>query len=540
MANAPDAATQALAALPLLILLVAAPLAFVASLLLLGMFKRAVKRSMMRAVGAGVSERVVSSASTPAAALGMGDAAETARADPYLAAPGGVAYGLGGLAYALVAAWSSLTANMDGGALGLDVLAPFTLIHFWPALIAIGLASLTTWRGRLLLLGSYLALLCVVTAVALGAAKIGPILLAWLFVNALGTVLMLAFLARPIRAVGPLALVFMVALVGGANIIPAFIGGDTERLLWVAQLGAPLGLDPLPTYVALILLGAALMAVIGALLLLSIGWLYRAQLITDQTVLIDPLFFLFGLLLSMELVFEGPIWFFAGLAAFAAYKLISLAAFALIRAPTPATPPRLLLLRVFSLGKRSEQLFDAFGKLWRRRGSIRMIAGPDLVTSTVEPHEFMEFLQGKLARRFIDNDAAIDRRLAEGDEARRFDGRYGVVELFCHDDTWRLALRRLVRDSDAVLMDLRGFAPNNQGCVFEIEALLELAPLSRVVFVVDGTTDEAFLRQTFDAAWAKVSAESPNRGDAAARARLFRFSGADGARRLAAAVGTSA
>jgi hypothetical protein len=54
------------------------------------------------------------------------------------------------------------------------------------------------------------------------------------------------------------------------------------------------------------------------------------------------------------------------------------------------------------LGKVSQRLFDALDKHWRHVGSIQMIAGPDLATTTVEPHEFLDFLRGRLARRFID------------------------------------------------------------------------------------------------------------------------------------------
>ena len=53
---------------------------------------------------------------------------------------------------------------------------------------------------------------------------------------------------------------------------------------------------------------------------------------------------------------------------------------------------------------------------------------------------------------------------------------------FCHNDTWKMVLKRLSRESDAVLMDLRGFLPDNQGCVFEINELLNVVPLDRVVW----------------------------------------------------------
>jgi hypothetical protein len=39
--------------------------------------------------------------------------------------------------------------------------------------------------------------------------------------------------------------------------------------------------------------------------------------------------------------------------------------------------------------------------------------GPDLATTTVEPHEFLGFLSGKLARRFIDGPETLDLRLSE-------------------------------------------------------------------------------------------------------------------------------
>lgn len=70
----------------------------------------------------------------------------------------------------------------------------------------------------------------------------------------------------------------------------------------------------------------------------------------------------------------------------------------------------LLLLRSFSLGKASERLFDALERYWRHAGSIQLIAGVDLATRTIEPHEFLDFMSGKLARRFIDGPAALAQR----------------------------------------------------------------------------------------------------------------------------------
>jgi hypothetical protein len=118
------------------------------------------------------------------------------------------------------------------------------------------------------------------------------------------------------------------------------------------------------------------------------------------------------------------------------------------------------LLRVFSLGRRSERLFDALATHWRHVGNIRLIAGPDLATTTVEPHEFLGFLSGKLARRFIDGPETLDLRLSETDLEPDPDGRFRVSDYFCYDDTWLTVLSRLADESDAVLMDLRGFIPS--------------------------------------------------------------------------------
>jgi hypothetical protein len=125
-----------------------------------------------------------------------------------------------------------------------------------------------------------------------------------------------------------------------------------------------------------------------------------------------------------------------------------------------------------------------------------MIAGVDLARRTVEPHEFLDFMSGKLARRFIDGSATLEQRMQERDIRPDRDLRFRVNDFFCYDDTWKMVLSRLARESDAVLMDLRGFSRKNAGCVFELGELARVVPLERVVFVVDRRTDEQLLAET--------------------------------------------
>jgi hypothetical protein len=190
--------------------------------------------------------------------------------------------------------------------------------------------------------------------------------------------------------------------------------------------------------------------------------------------------------------------------------------------------PSLLLLRVFALGRKSERLYDALAKRWLRAGSISMIAGPDLVESTVEPHEFLEFLGGHLSRRFVRSDADLQRRLEAKQSGPDPDGRYRVNEFFCYADTWRHVMRALAAGTDAILMDLRSFSPSNQGCLYELEQLLDSVPLERIVFLIDDSTDQAFLERSLQGAWQHVRPDSPNRRITSPAIRLIHTRGQKG------------
>jgi len=198
--------------------------------------------------------------------------------------------------------------------------------------------------------------------------------------------------------------------------------------------------------------------------------------------------------------------------AFAAYKFAVLAGLTfLMRQPREGAISRtLLLLRVFSLGRRSESLFDQIARVWLRAGSINLIAGPDLVTATVEPHEFLDFLGGRLSRQFVSDEASLAERISHMDTEPDPDGRYRVNEFFCRADTWQITMQRLARGSDAVLMDLRSFSKSNQGCIYELQQLLNIIPLDRLTLIIENSTDRAFLDETLQTLWQQIDPASPN------------------------------
>jgi hypothetical protein len=322
-----------------------------------------------------------------------------------------------------------------------------------------------------------------------------------MFTNAPATILLLAFLHRRVRAVGPLVLTFMVIAVLGSQVLLSVASADDAGLRAALAVGALFGLGGTGVFYGLMLLGFVLFGVLGWLLLKWLGRRYQARRMSDQALTLDAMWLLFAVVQSITFAFEGWIWVFTGIAAFFAYKIVCRIGFMAIGARAAAPERTLLLLRVFALGARSERLFDALSKRWLRAGSISMIAGPDLVTATVEPHEFLEFMGGDLSRQFVRGGEDLERRLASASHGPDPDGRYRVNEFFCYADTWQQTVVRLAAGADAVLMDLRGFSPANQGCLFELRHLVESVDLRRVVFLIDESTDRAFLIQALQQAW---------------------------------------
>ena len=139
-------------------------------------------------------------------------------------------------------------------------------------------------------------------------------------------------------------------------------------------------------------------------------------------------------------------------------------------------PHGLTFLRVFSLGTRSNALLESIGKHWRSIGSIQLITGPDVAHSTVQPHQLLDFLSGRLAGHFIGDARSLEDRLKRQDRAADRDGWYRVNSFFCRADAWQAALAKLVGEGDAILMDLRSFSSRNAGCVHELRHLIHRIP----------------------------------------------------------------
>lgn len=434
-----------------------------------------------------------------------------------------------GLAFGVAAAWLQLRADDTEPSVLRMALMSWTWV--WPTVLALGLVWDGDRRRRRLAWTAYFAgLLLICTVVALGdtppmtmfGVTVPPFFqgLAFWAVSLSFSPFLLLFLNRAVRSIGPALLAMMlVATLGGTlAMVAASTPAGTAVLGSVSwTLGLPAGAALPATLLAGMVAAAPLAWWLGRRLRAA----YAAKWLSDQSLMIDTLWGFQAVLLAFDLTWSiGPAGWLA-LGVFALYKAVTLAGMApAARAARRRRPLRLLLLRVFTRRDRrgrlqsrrtdAERLFDLLGSRWRYAGPIAMIGAPDLASSTIDPDEFLDFLAGRLRERFIVDPAEVPARLAAMDERCDFDARWRVTELFCGNDAWRAAVLGLMARSDLVAMDLRDFGPDNQGCIFELQALIDLIPAARVALLVDESTRREFLQATIAACVTRVPITSPN------------------------------
>lgn len=243
----------------------------------------------------------------------------------------------------------------------------------------------------------------------------------------------------------------------------------------------------------MIVVGFALAATLGIALLRGLGVAYRSYGLPGDLVQIGSLWALFSLAQGVPLAFEDPVWSLAAPApaAFGAFLLIAAQGVPVGDDTLPA--PRLLLLRVFALGRRSEDVYRAVTTTWQHIGPIRLIAGPDLARATVEPDEFLTFAAGRLDQLVVVDASQVEQPDVGDTRFRDRHGRHLVREYLCAGDAWQEVVARLVACTDLVLVDVRGFDRANAGTHYELVLLARTRMLDRAVLIIDATTDRALV-----------------------------------------------
>ena len=209
---------------------------------------------------------------------------------------------------------------------------------------------------------------------------------------------------------------------------------------------------------------------------------YARGWVSDLMVLF---FVAWALTLSFDALASGPLVLLALL-------WIPLALWLLpqLRPGTAPAPPTLLVLRVFKQDAKVNALFEDVVERWRVVGNTVLIAGTDLVDQTLDVADLFDFLDERLAERFVRDASQVSTRIASFDWMPDADGRWRVNECYCHDSTWQVALAALVQVADRVLMDLRGFQAHNAGCRFELGVIARAPHVQRVVVLTDPSTDK--------------------------------------------------
>jgi hypothetical protein len=396
---------------------------------------------------------------------------------------------------AFTSAWIWWALSFPGEPFHPKRVAIIWMLHLWPVIPALALV----WRwSRKQLFGALLAwcLLCFfifiwrqieyrpMEALAVIASEVG---LAMVLVS-------LVFLGNAARAIAPWLMVPLALLIWAAlsGLQVMMFMGEHHLALFapVAKVFDPLFGDyALVVLMTLFLLVPVVVAWWPARALgRAFGRAYSSKWFTDLLVLFTAVWG-FALLDRALTTAAGG----AGAAAFA--MLIPLLWIPAVMCTARfwsqrvGPPPTLLVLRVFQQDQQTQRLYDQVIERWRLSGNTVTIAGTDLADRTLDAGDIFEFLDRRLAARFIMNPADVPRRIAEFDLDADIDGRFRVNECYCHDSTWQAALTTLVRRSDVVLMDLRGFQAKNAGSLFELSTLAAEARELRVVLLTDERTD---------------------------------------------------
>ena len=442
-----------------------------------------------------------------------------------------VIYMLGGFCFAIISTISMLLA--DQTPVTLLRLLYLTWIFLFPTCFAVNLVSSTHWKAGFNVVMIYFSgwiLLSIINIIISPKFNWAQAITLWAVIDLLPTILVSTFLFRRIRAVGPMVFTFLAfGFTGGWLLTQKLLEqGSKDSSSLIIAIMAKLFEYGLSADSIIVLVEATdfiLVALVGWLALQLLKWLYLHKRQSDHSLTLDPILLAFAFINSATLFFHNPWWLLSGLIAFGVYKIVTWIGFAWLNHNRRKTNGvRLLILRVFSLGKRSDQLYSAIAKAWRYVGNLRFITGPDLATSTVEPHNFLDFVSGRLRHRFIDSAERLEHRIADADIFPDLDGRYRILDFFCYDNTWKMVLTRLAKDSDVILMDLRQFSEKHAGCIFEIHELTNNVLLDRVVFIIDKTTDKNFLRNSIEDFFKQLSIDSPNR-DKDPIVHLFNYSG---------------
>jgi hypothetical protein len=214
---------------------------------------------------------------------------------------------------------------------------------------------------------------------------------------------------------------------------------------------------------------------------------------------------------------------------------------------------KLLILRVFLIGKTSSFTFKSLARSWRHFGTYFTVADPSffkvswkrrfnymfpfyilvvfflytIVTDSNKDDEMglfagfvfllvvgnifmVVFNLVRMKQKFMSSPEALTKRLNKLDQKpTQLDNTFIEEPVMCYDNTWKQAVDGLVNTADVILMDLRGFSEANKGCAYEVNILFDRVNVNSIVFM--GYKDAIpLIRRIIEEQWEQLAETSPN------------------------------
>lgn len=508
------------------ILLVALPIAILITWLTIVLYRRRVLRAMQSMSPDGIvsaRQEIPQTTNPPSKELHF-DVVETTAPSPTAqrarqgSRRAGFAYAIAGLIHASIATILTFV-FADIELLPLRVLVVW-LLYAWPVIPALMLTSVSNPRWKWLMLIGYFGTVLMIdwglSALGWREGGSGELLTTWLIWMGPPTFLIAVLNNRAWRSVGLLAYLVAIAIVGAYLLstmgLACLVLTLNDVSLWIQY-----------RHITLI--------VFFTLLLLGVWWIlriiarrYRDKILSSTSLTIDSWWLvvtLADIVIQYDATNGASVSF---ILAFFAYKWIS-KRLRQLPAQSDDSTDSLLLLRVFGHRRRSRKLLDQLSQRWNFIGPISLIGAPDLAATNIEPDDLLQFWGLRLRSLFVAGEKDLKQRMEIFDAQPDADGRYRINEFFCYDNTWRETVHALAQRSDSVLMDLRGFGEENQGCQFELGLLLAEVPLHKVVLLLDASTDREVLMKLLNELWQALPDDSVNRKLTVPTLQLFHASG---------------
>jgi hypothetical protein len=408
----------------------------------------------------------------------------------------------------------------------------YVLIYFWPIVFSLWFFFGPHRKNLIFIFSAYIGVLlmfCIrqywldTPAINLYGITVEgfyqPILMVLMMTSSISFFL-LFFMNRYVRAVGPVILLSMLIVSSGILCMQLILSSRKGAELWISLVASLENLFNIQPGFSLAFwlifpVAAALMLPIAYRLIVLFCHRYQEKRFSEIILLNDAIWLLQTYFLCQELSNGEGLFFMSGLSAFVGYKLVTFFGLRILgRKYADRIPARLLVLRVFNRERKQRRRVERFFKLlearWRYAGSIQLIAAPDLASSTIDPGDFLAFINRKLREKYIFEPNDVKDRLATLDYLPDPDGRFRVNEVYCGNDTWRLVVQQLMAENDLIVMDLRYFSKNNQGCIFELQSLVDYVSFAKIVFLVNQDTDVDFLKQVIADRLQHTEQTSPN------------------------------